>query len=123
MGAANEERTGVTTSARRDLLSALAGKQADRDSSVAERTRRVVNTSLGVMKDQKDGRARNRSLALAALMLVLLAVGPLLWHLTDELIGGEQIGDMPAQVALLVCVLGPALAAAALLAWWPRRKS
>lgn len=122
LGAADEERMGTGSGAGQELLSALAGKQADRDSSVADRTRRVVSASLGVMQDQKAGRQRNRSLALAALVLVLFAVGPILWRLTDDLIGGEHISDMPAQVTMLVCVLGPALVAAAMLAWWPRRK-
>jgi len=123
VGAANEERIGAGSGAGRELLSALAGKQADRDTTVADRTRRVVSASLGVMQDQKVGRKHNRSLALAVLVLVLFAVGPVLWRLTDDLVGGEHIADMPAQVTLLVCVLGPALVAAALLAWWPRRKS
>lgn len=122
-GAPDEDRIGTGRGAGRELLSALAGKQADQDTNVAQRTRRVVSASLGVMQDQKAGRQRNRSLALAALVLVLFAVGPILWRLTDDLVGGEHICDMPAQVTLLVCVLGPALVAAALLAGWPRRKS
>jgi len=121
--AANEEQIDAGSGARRELLSALAGKQADRDTTVADRTRRVVSTSLGVMQDQKAGRKHNRSLVLAVLVLVLIALGPVLWRLTDDLVGGEHICDIPSQVTLLVCVLGPALVAAALLAWWPRRKS
>lgn len=123
LSAANEDQIGAGSGARGELLSALAGKQADRDTTVADRTRRVVSTSLGVMQDQKVGRKHNRSLVLAVLVLVLFAVGPVLWRLTDDLVGGEHISDIPAQVTLLVCVLGPALVAAALLAWWPRRKS
>jgi hypothetical protein len=122
-GVADEDRIDTGSGAGRELLSALAGKQADRDTTVAQRTRRVVSASLGVMQDQKAGRKRNRSLALAALVLVLFAVGPILWRLTDDLVGGEHICDMPAQVTLLVCVLGPALVAAALLAGGPRRNS
>ncbi len=119
LGAADESRAGGS----HELLEALAGKQADREVSVAQRTRRVVSASLGVLQEQKEGRKRNRSLALAALVLVLFAVGPLLWRVADDLIGGEHIWDLTTEVSLLVCVLCPALLAAALVAGWPRRKS
>ena len=122
-GVADEDRIDTGSGAGRELLSALTGQQADQERNVAQRTRRVVSASLGVMQDQKSGRQRNRSLAIAALVLVLFAVGPILWRLSDDLVGGEHICDLPAQVTLLVCVLAPALVAAALLAGGPRSKS
>ena len=117
-------KSAESANAEHELVSALAGTQAERERTVAWRTRCVVSASQGVMKEQEAGRQRCRAVALAATLVVLLfAVGPVLWRLTDDLVGGEHISDIPAQVTLLVCVLGPALVAAALLAWWPRKKS
>lgn len=105
-----------------ELLAALSGKQAARDRAVAENTRRVVLASLGVMQDQKAGRRRTRSLVLAFLVLALLAFGPFVWRVTDDLIGGEHISDMATQTSLWACILCPAILAAFLLAGWQRSK-
>jgi hypothetical protein len=118
--------TGETSgppAADRDLVAALAGGQASRERAVAHRTRRVVLASLGVMQDQRAGRRRNRALALAAVLLVLLAVGPLVWWAADNLIGGEHLGDLTCQFSLWVCILCPALVAAVLVAGWLRNRS
>jgi hypothetical protein len=106
----------------RDLLSALAGNQAGRERQVAHRARRVVMTSYGVMQDQKAGRKRSRSLALASILLVILAMGPFVWRVTDDLIGGERWEDLTTQVGCWGCFLFLALLAAALVAGWKRQK-
>jgi hypothetical protein len=109
--------------ADRDLVAALAGGQAAQDRTVAHRTQRVVLASLGVMQDQKAGRQRVRALALASILLVVLAVGPLVWWAVDNLIAGEHLGDLTSQFSLWVCILCPALVAAALVAGWLKQKS
>jgi hypothetical protein len=113
---------GSAAESNRDLLAALAGSQAGRDRAVAHRTRRVVMTSLGVMRDQQAGRKRSRSLALASVLLVVLAMGPFVWRVVDDLIGGEHWEDLATQLGLWVCFLFPALLAAALVAGWMRQK-
>jgi hypothetical protein len=108
--------------ANRELLAALAGKQAGRDRAVAENTRRVVLASAGVMKDQRADRKRSRSLALASILLVLLALGPFVWRVADDVIGGEHWSDMATQTSLWVCLFCPAIIAAVLVAGWSRMK-
>lgn len=107
----------------RDLLSALTGTQASHDRGVAYRTRRVVAVSLGVMHDQKQGMRRSRSMALVSILLVILAMGPFVWRVTDDVIGGEHWSDIATQTSLWVCILLPAVLAAALVAGWLRRES
>jgi hypothetical protein len=108
--------------ANRDLLEALAGKQAGRERAVAEKTRRVVLASAGVMKDQRADRKRSKALALAGFLVMLLALGPFVWRASDDLIGGEHWSDIATQTSLWVGLLCPALLAAALVAGWSRNK-
>ena len=105
----------------RDLVSSLTGGEAGRDRAVAQKTRRVVLASLGVMQGQKVGRKRGRALALASILLVVLALGPFVWHVADDLVEGEFLSDIPTQTSLWVCILCAALLAAALIAGWRRK--
>ena len=109
---------GVAPSAR-ELASALG--QGDRDRNVAGNTRRVIATSLGVLKSQKAGRKRGLSLALAAILLILLVVGPLAWFAADYFESGTRLNDAATQIAVWACILCPALIAAALVAGWMKK--
>lgn len=111
----------AATSANVDLLSALTGNQAGRERAVAHRTRRVVMASLGVMQEQKADRKHSRAVAVAASLLVVLGLGPFFWRVADDLLGGEHISDMATQFSLWVCLLCPAMLAAALVAGWKRK--
>ena len=107
-------------SSARDLAAALGN--ADRDREVAQSTRRVVMASLGVMKDQKADRKRSRSLALAAILVVILALGPLAWLAFDHFGSGGNLGELTTEFNLWVCILCPAILAAALVAGWLRKR-
>jgi hypothetical protein len=105
-----------------DVLNALAGKDADRDRAVAQRTRRVVLSSLGVLKEQQADRSRVRAVALAFSILLLLLVGPLLWEATDSLIAGEHFGDPGNLWSMWAVIACPTLLGAVLVAgWWRKR--
>jgi hypothetical protein len=106
---------------RRNLLSALAGNEAGRDRAVAHHTRRVVLASLGVMKDQKAGRQRTRALAVASILLVIMAMGPFVWRIADDIVGGEHWEDLATQASLWICLFFSAVLAA-LVAGWMRQR-
>jgi len=108
---------------RRDLGAAVQGERADRDREVANRTRRVVMASLGVIKEQKAGRKRVRAVAIASILVFLLVFGPLIWWAVDNLISGERLSDLTCQFSLWACIVCPALLAAAVMAGWLRHRS
>ncbi len=119
--AAGQGRTeGAGNSA--DLISALSGLDANRARAVAHRTRRVVMSSGGVLREQKLTGHRARAFALAGTILVLLLIAPLIWEAVDSLIAGEHLADPGSQLSLWACIVCPTFLAAALVAgWWKHR--
>ena len=120
---AEDSKSSADNGADRDLISALAGNRTDRECSVAHRTRRVVVASLGVMQEQKADRKRGRCVALAAMVLVVLGLGPLIWWITEDLVSDGLLSDLSGQFTLVVCILCPAIVAAALVAGWAHHRS
>jgi hypothetical protein len=121
--AQDESREGHAAASTSELLSALTGREANRERVVAHRTRRVVLSSLGVLKERKQVGTRMRSVTVAISLVVLLLIGPLLWEAIDSLIAGEHLADPGSQLSLLACIVCPTFLAAALVAGWWRHRS
>lgn len=108
---------------RKELLSALAGREANRTCAIAFRTCRVVRTSAGVISDQKACSKRSRAVAIAAAVIIFFALTPLICLTTEAFRSGTDGFDLPSQLGLFVLFLGGALLAAALLAGWLKHRS
>ena len=107
----------------REIIGSLSGGQAEHDRGVAQKTRRVVMASLGVMQEQKAGRKRIRALALAAILIVIFVVGPAVWWIADTLVDEGLLGSLTCQISVWSFLLISALLGCALLAGWLRRRS
>jgi len=110
-------------SARGALAKAMAGFGADRERAMADRTRRVVVASAGVIQEQRAGRKRVRAMALAATLVVFFIVGPPVWWVADALIEEEHLTSLMSELAVWGFFSVTALLGSALLAGWLRRRS
>ena len=106
-----------------DLIEAVSGVQGDRDRSVADKTRRVVMASAGVMQDQQAGRKKIRAWAIAATLVVFFIVAPPIWWLAATLIEEQHLSSTFGEIAIWGFFSITALLGAALLAGWLRRRS
>ena len=106
---------------KRELTQSLAGANAGRERSVARRTRGVVLASMGVMQDHRADRNRSRSMALAAGLVALVLLGPLVWWAVDTFVDEQRLTGLTGQFSLWICLFAAGFAAAILAGWLRRR--
>jgi hypothetical protein len=106
-----------------ELAEAAAGLQGDRARATADKTRRVVTTSAGLMQEQRAGRKRIRAMALAATLVVFFVVAPPIWWIAENLIEEEHLTSTMSELAVWGFFSVTALLGSALLAGWLRRRS
>ena len=102
---------------------AAAGFCAERDRATADRTRRVVMASAGLMQEQRAGRKKMRAMALAATLVIFFVVAPPVWWIAETLIEEEHLTSFVSELAVWGFFSVTALLGSALLAGWLRRKS
>lgn len=105
-----------------DLIEAVSGLQGDRDRATADKTRRVVMASAGVMQDQRAGRKKIRAWAIAATLVVFFIVAPPIWWLVETLMEEQHLTTF-GEIAIWSFFSITALLGSALLAGWLRGKS
>ncbi len=118
----NSAHPAASSASDPDLLSALAGLDAEHSRHSALRTRRVVTGSAANLRSQRQSSGRSRNLAIAVAVLVLLLITPLIWSSVDSLLGDQHLTDTSSQLSLLGLLVGSALIAAMLVAGWLRNR-
>ena len=106
-----------------DLIKSVAGFQGNRARACADKTRRVVMTSAGVMQEQRAGRRKVRAMALAATLVIFFVVAPPVWWIAETLIEEQHLTGILSELAVWGFFSVTALLGSALLAGWLRRKS
>ena len=117
-----ERAPGHETESREALIRAIAGRDANAQLPIVDRTRRAVRIASHTHREQGERERHHMGITLFAFGAILLVLAPALWGGVDDLFGGEHFGDLPAQVLLLSSFLVLAVVGALAVVWHNRTR-
>jgi hypothetical protein len=100
-----------------DLARSIAWPDYDANLRLAQKTRRAVRDEVISSQERRVRQLRVMGLALFGFLCLMVLLAPAIWNGLEDILAGEHILDLPAQVALLTLMLFPAMLAA-LIAFW-----
>jgi hypothetical protein len=100
-----------------DLARSIAWPDYDANLKLAQKTRRAVRDEVISSGERRVRQLRVMGVALIGFLCLMVLLAPAIWNGLEDILAGEHILDLPAQVALLSLMLFPAMLAA-LIAFW-----
>jgi len=100
-----------------DLARSIDWPDYDANLRLAQKTRRAVRDEVISTQERRVRQLRVMGVALTGFLCLMVLLAPAIWNGMEEILAGEHILDLPAQVALISFMLFPAMLAA-LIAFW-----
>ena len=100
-----------------DTARSIVWPDYDADLRLAQKTRRAVRDEVISSQERRVRQLRVMGVALIGFLCLMVLLAPAIWNGMEDVLAGEHILDLPAQVALLSLMLFPAMLAA-LIAFW-----
>ena len=100
-----------------DLARSIAWPDYDANLKLTQKTRRAVRDEVISSEERRVRQLRVMGVALIGFLCLLLLLAPAIWNGLEDILAGEHILDLPAQVALLTLMLFSTMLAA-LIAFW-----
>ena len=104
-----------------DTARSIAWPDYDANLRLAQKTRRAVRDEMISNQERRVRQLRVMGVALLGFLCLMVLLAPAIWNGMEDVLAGEHILDLPAQVALLSLMLFPAMLAA-LIAFWKGRQ-
>jgi hypothetical protein len=113
----NATPTGGAPRRPADTARSIAWPDYDANLRLAQKTRRAVRDEVISSQERRVRQLRVMGVALLGFLCLMVLLAPAIWNGMEDVLAGEHILDLPAQVALLSLMLFPAMLAA-LIAFW-----